>query len=39
MKDYQKPEIEIISLIMQEPITDEELNDGDLKVESNTLFD
>lgn len=32
MKDYQKPEIEVISLTMQEPITND--ISGDLGVES-----
>lgn len=40
MKDYLKPEIEIISLMAQEPITDGEPGvDGDTDVESNTMFD
>lgn len=39
MKDYQKPEVEIISLTMQEPITSgDDLLDGDMGTESN-IFD
>ena len=34
MKDYQKPEVELISLSMQEPITDDEIVDGDMTDES-----
>ena len=35
MKDYQKPEIEIISLIAREPITDDEdPEDGETGIES-----
>ena len=34
MKDYQKPEVEIISLTMQESITDDEFIDGEMGLES-----
>lgn len=39
MKDYQKPEVEIISLTMQESITSgDDLIDGDMGMSGN-IFD
>lgn len=34
MKEYQKPELEFITLVAQEIITDDGLVDGDLGLES-----
>lgn len=34
MKDYQKPDVEFISLVAQEPITDDEFFDGEMGLES-----
>ena len=34
MKEYQKPELEFVTLVSQEPITDDGVIDGDLGLES-----
>lgn len=34
MKDYQKPDVEFISLVAQEPITNDEFFDGEMGLES-----
>lgn len=38
MKDYQKPEFEIVSLIAQEKITNDDYIDGEMGLDS-SIFD
>ena len=38
-REYEKPEIEVISLVSEQEITNDDFVDGLPDVESNTLFD
>ena len=38
MKDYQKPEFELINLVAQEKITSADWGDGEIGLESNNYF-
>lgn len=37
-KDYQKPEVELISLAATEAVTDNEVGDGGMDTASNNMF-